>query len=100
MLDPMPSELARFLRHRLNRPEVLIPGLRDALNEMGRPDLAEVLDLVHRDVKASQSALKNHLTEQERSLQLENLFALHRLGCLGGKRARPTVLKLVRNIAV
>ena len=91
----MPTEFARLVLRRAQRSLYLLDGLRQALEDLDRPEIAAVLDLVREDAAAAHSASKRIITTGQRQRRLRILVDLEQLSRLGNTRG----LRLARRVA-
>ena len=93
-----PTDLAGFVFLRSQRAQYLIASLRDALDDMDRPDLIEILDLVDQDVTQSLGAAERARESQACTQNLQTLIDLQTLAGLGGPKAKALVLKMATRL--
>ncbi len=95
----MPTELARLVSRRAQRSLYLLDGLRQALEDLDRPEFVAVLDLVREDAAAAHQASTRLLTASAQEMRLRLLMDLHRLSHLGGPQSAPLVRRVARRMA-
>jgi len=94
------SALAPFVLNRAQRSLYLISSLRQALGDLGRPDLIAILDLIHQDASQAQEASKHEMALKARGLQSRILVDLKSLAKAAGPAAQPLAVRIARRLAI
>ncbi len=84
----MAIELARLVSRRAQRSLYLLDGLRRALEDLDRPDIAEVLELVRQDARDAYVATERFLVTTQKRHRLGILVDLHQLSRFGGPKGQ------------
>ena len=92
-------KLAQSIQRHTRRAGYLIPGLRQALLDLGRPELAEILDPIHEDVFETRIQVEGWMAAQQRGQRLRVLVDLHHMGRLGGPKALRVAQRVARRMA-
>ena len=92
-------KLAHSIQRHTRRAGYLIPGLRQALLDLGRPELAEILDLIHEDVTEARRHVEGWMAAQQKVKHLRVLVDLHQMGRLGGPKAQRVAQRVARRMA-
>ena len=95
----MPTEFARLVLRRAQRSLYLLDGLRQALEDLDRPEIAAVLDLVREDAAAAKSASDTHLRAAREHHRLGILVDLQQLSRLGGPRGTRIAHRLAHRLS-
>lgn len=93
----MPA-LDKILLQRVQRSYYLLGAMREALRDLERQDLMEMLDLAIRDTKEAETACRNATAERRQKRLLRIHLGLRDLASLGGAEARGIALKVAREI--
>lgn len=93
------SELAGFVFHRAQRSVYLIEGLRHALEDLGRPDLIAMLELVLQDASQAKAASELALEKLTRDQHLRALRDLHALSGKVDAKNHRLIVRVARHIA-
>lgn len=99
MQEPLDPELAQDLQRRLRRSGYLIPALRQALVDLGRPELAGILDLIREDVTGARIAVEGAQAVDAQCRRLQTLGDLAHLARLGGTKGQRVAQRVASRMA-
>ena len=91
-------DLAKYVLRRVQRSSYLLGAMRQALGDLGRPDLVAVLDLALQDANESQAACEHARIARRQSRSLRIRLDLQAMADLGGPKARRLAAKVTRRI--
>lgn len=99
MHESIGLDLFEYLQLRLSRSGHLVPALRQALVNLGRPELVEILDLVQKDVNESRIAVEDSVASESEHQRLQTLCDLAHLSRLGGTKGQRVAQRIVSRMA-